>query len=163
MNTNRNVSRISSHYRGKISGKNNYPLKIYSQNKKATMVYPAHVSFDFVTSLAFLFVLNLTPTRRLRPSIQYVFRQCPKLETNSNYKLLQNRLIISRLHAVSALRIYSSVMRVIFVSFSIYVMLFYRQNHKGNIVTKLIYSLNVTVLSTFSYFRSLCWHFQKSR
>ena len=42
--------------------------------------------------------------------------------------------------------------RVIFVSFSIFVMLFYRQNNNGNILTQLIYSLNIPVMSTFSYF-----------
>ena len=39
-------------------------------------------------------------------------------------------------------------------------MLFNRQNHNGNIFTQMIYLLNVSVLSTFSYFRSLCWRFQ---
>ena len=86
------------------------------------MVYPAHVIFDFVTSFTFLFILKLTPSQCSRSSIQNVpqikdflhivlcspqiFRQYPKLETNSNFRLLQNRLIIRRQHAVSASRIY---------------------------------------------------------
>ena len=41
---------------------------------------------------------------------------------------------------------------VIFDSFSIFVMLFYRQSHNGNIFTQLIYSLDIPVMSTFSYF-----------
>ena len=89
------------------------------------MVYPAHVIFDFVTSLTFLFIMKVTPSQRSRPSIQLVpeikdyllivlctsqiFRQYPKLKTNSYFKLLQNRLIISRLHAVSAVRIYVAI------------------------------------------------------
>ena len=46
----------------------------------------------------------------------------------------------------------SPLTRVIFVSTSIFVMLFYRQNHNGNIFTQQIYSLNIAVMSTFSYF-----------
>ena len=89
------------------------------------MVYPAHIIFDFVTSLTFLFILKLTPPQRSWPSIQHVpqikdcllivlctsqiFRQYPKFETNSYFELLQNCPIISRLHAVSALRIHVTI------------------------------------------------------
>ena len=109
-------------YLGKISGKNNDPLKIYSQNKKVTMVYPAHVSFDFVTSLAFFihFELNTlsalsaiystcTIDNRIFNSYCALYFTCfpsiSKTHTNSNFKLLQNHLIIRQMHAVRALRI----------------------------------------------------------
>ena len=123
MNINRNMSRIS----WQIIRQNERPVKIYSKNKKVTMVYPAHVFFDFVTSLTLLFTLKLTPSYSSRPSIQHVhvpqikdflrislcnsqiFRQYPKLETNSYFKLLQNRHIINHLHAVSALRFYVTI------------------------------------------------------
>ena len=54
MNIKRNMSRISFQQ----LGKNNDLLKFYSQNKKVTIVYPAHVIVNFVTSLMFLFVLK---------------------------------------------------------------------------------------------------------
>ena len=46
----------------------------------------------------------------------------------------------------------SPLTRVIFDFFSIFVMLFCRQNHNGSIFTQLIYSLDIPVMSTFSYF-----------
>ena len=104
--------------------KNNDPLKIYCHNKKVTKVYPAHVIFDFVTSLTFFKIhFEISKVQALTAiystctidkkyfllislCTSQISRQNPKLETNSYFKLLQNRRFTSRLHAVSALRIY---------------------------------------------------------
>ena len=60
---------------------------------------------------------------------------------------------MSRLHAVSALRINVSSVALYFLClFPFSVMLFYRQNHNEDICTQMIDSLTVPVSSTFSYF-----------
>ena len=53
--------------------------------------------------------------------------------------------------------------RFIFVSFSIFVMLFYRPNHDENIFKQLIYSLNVPVLSVYLVVFGLCVGVFKNR
>ena len=143
------------------------------------MVYPAHVIFDFVTSLTFLFILKLTPLsahghlfnmyHRLKIVCLLCFvphkfsvsiQNSKQILTLNYFKIAQSSAVCMRSATYAFM---SPLTRVIFVSFSIFVMLFYRQNHNGNIFTHLIYSLSIPVLSTFRYFRSLCRLFQKSR
>ena len=143
------------------------------------MVYPAHVIFDFVTLLTFLFTLKLTPLaltdiystctidKRFFCVLCFVLHNFYVSIQNSKQILTLNCFKIASSSAVcirSAHYAFTSPLtRVIFVSFFIFVMLFYRQNHNGNIFTQHIYSLNIPVLSTFSYFRFLCWRFQNSQ
>ena len=65
---------------------------------------------------------------------------------------------VSHLYAVGALSINVTSVARYFGFFSI--LLFYRQNHNQAICMQMIDSLNVPVLSTFSYFRPTFTRFE---